>query len=188
MAQKRFFRFTNIVFERIRSARPCPCKYLIVGGFEIFTIRAALWLLDDGIVMGFKHVMNEGDHLGANLPVPTTVVVVGKQAKKATSILLFSLPIQLPPVLSGSYWNGCSVFGNLSLLLIVVVPRVNDPVAQDSSGKIGLAGALKEFSTDLGNTRGDLGWKVTLWRGQDLWLSVSTRLVPIAEDWCVPRF
>ena len=31
------------------------------------------------------------------------------------------------------------------------------PVAQDSSGKIGLAGALKEFSTDLGNTRGDLG-------------------------------
>jgi hypothetical protein len=101
--------------------------------------------------------MNEGDHLGANLPVPTTVVVVGKQAKKAASILLFSLPIQLPPVLSGSYWNGRSVFGNLSLLLIVVVPRVNDPVAQDSSGKIALAGALKEFSTFGSNTRGDLG-------------------------------
>src|SRR6266581_4690924 len=155
---------------------------------EIFAIGSALWRAHDRIVMGFKNAMNEGNDFSANLPSPTTVVVVGKETKKTTSILRFSLPIQLLPVLPGSCRNGCSVLSHLSLLLIVVVLRVNDPVAEDSSGKIAIVGALKEFSTGLGNTRGDLGWKFTAHGGQDLWLSVSTCLVPIAEDRCAPRF
>ncbi len=94
--------------------------------------------------MRFQHLMNEVDHLRRNFSVPSAVVVLGKQTKKAISIFRFCLTIQLLPVASSSRGNSGSLCGSLCLFLVVIVFRMNNPIAKHRRGKISIFGVFKQ--------------------------------------------
>src|SRR2546421_11643458 len=88
--------------------------------------------------------MNERNGLWCNLSVASTVAIAGKQADKATPILDLSLAILLLPILSGSFWNSSSLFCCACLFLIIILFRVNDPITEESSKNIPLAGRFEQ--------------------------------------------
>src|SRR2546430_2324766 len=157
---------------------------LFLRTLEILTVGSTLWRAHNGIVMGFKDLMNEGNHFIANFAASSTVVIVGKKTKETTSILCLSLSIPLRPTLSGSYGNRCSVFGNLTLLLIIVLLRMDDPVAEDSSSQVILTCPFQESLSFGTHARSTLRWNC---KGGAARLSGNARLMPRTPDWRVPR-
>ena len=83
----------------------CPLTHrllvLFLGEFEILPIGSTFRFTRHSIIVGLKNAMNEGNHFGINFSVSTTVVIAGKQTKKATSIAALCLSIPLLPALSG---------------------------------------------------------------------------------------
>src|SRR5437588_10647709 len=102
--------------------------------------------------------MNEGDDLYVNLSCSTTILIVGKQTDKATSIPNFCLSIPLLPALPSSGMNSGSQLSRLGLFIIMVMLWVNNSIAEDSCCKIDIACTLKQFSTFWSNARGFFRW------------------------------
>src|SRR6266567_5233574 len=88
--------------------------------------------------------MNERNGLWCNLSVASTVAIAGKQPDKATPILDLSLAILLLPILSGPFWNSGSLLCCAFLFLIIILFRVNDPITEESSKNITLAGIFEQ--------------------------------------------
>ena len=99
--------------------------------------------------------MNERDDLFRNLSVASTVAIAGKQSDEAAPILRLGLAILLLPILSGPFWNSSSLLLCASLFLIVILFRVNDPVAEESSLKITLARIFEQGLTFESQGRND---------------------------------
>src|SRR5437588_10508260 len=114
--------------------------------------------MPDGIVVCFKHLMNQVDHRGFDFSVSSAIMILGKQAKEAVAIDRFSFTIPLLPAASGPRWNGGSCLRRSRLFLVVILFRMDDPIAEHCNGRTSLAGLFKQGLTDLGETRGGFWW------------------------------
>src|SRR6266851_5556655 len=111
---------------------------LLFGTFQVLTVGTPLGSACRGVVVSFQNLVDERDYLGINFPGSTAVVVMGKQTEKATAIARLSLTIQVLPILPGASRDGGSPGCRLSLFVVLVVFRMDDSVAEKSSGKIGI--------------------------------------------------
>ena len=110
--------------------------------------------MPDGIVVCFKHLMNQIDHLGRDFSVSSAIMILGKQAKEAVAIDRFSFTIPLLPAASGPRWNGGSCLRRSRLFLVVILFRMDDPIAEHCDRRISLCGVFKQRLTFGGEVRG----------------------------------
>src|SRR5579871_1404343 len=132
---------------RVKCALADGCQVLFFGTLEIFAVGPSLWFASGSIVVGLEHAMHERDDLSLNLPGSTTVVELWKQAEEATSVAGFCLAVALEPALPRASRNGGALLSRLSLLLILVVVWVNDPIAEQGGSEIDVTGVFQQGAT-----------------------------------------
>src|SRR5579875_209313 len=168
MATDGFRLRTHVVFKRVGRARALAghdlfVLRLVVQGFrvkgsfadgsqvlffrtlQVLSVGSPLGFLGDRIVVGFQNLIDELDNRSSDFALAATMSVLRKQSQKPAAVACFGLMVALPPALFRAGWHGSLRVCLLPLLVIIVVFRMNDPIAEDRSRQISLAGPLQQF-------------------------------------------
>src|SRR5947207_2096271 len=133
----------------------CPLthglKRVLLRALEILSVSPPFGRALHGIVMRFKHLVDEVDNRPFNFSVPATIIIMGKKTEETITVPDFCLPIPLLPALLCPSWDSCSLFGCLFLFFIIIVFRMNDPIAENATSQVNIPHPFKHLLTFRGN-------------------------------------
>src|SRR6266566_1546032 len=159
MSIDRFFRWMVIFFERVSGSRPFTYKHLFIdslvalcllvkgalgdgwqmflfGLCDVLAVGSPFGLARERVVVCREDLLNEGNDLSARPSFASSTGKVWKQANVATAAGDFCLPVPLSPTSLRSFRNGHNMRCKLYLLIIMILLRMNDPVAEGCGCKI----------------------------------------------------
>src|SRR5258708_9238104 len=174
MTADRLLILANVVLERVGSTCSFSCHCPVVDGlvalylcvesslsrwgklvffalFEVFAIRTPLRFPGHGIVVRLQHVVDECPHFGSQ-PCPPALVIVREEADEPTPITKFCFSVQTPPGSLRLLRHFCPYFRCAFLLVVIILIRIDDPVAKHGPCHIHISRTLQEFLAFRGNT------------------------------------
>src|SRR5713226_5482226 len=111
-------------------------QFFLFGLSDVLAVGSPFGLARERIVVCREDLLNEGNDLSARPSFASSLGKVWKQANVATAVGDFCLSVPLSPTSLRSFGNGRNMHCKLYLLIIMVLLRINDPVAEGCGCKI----------------------------------------------------
>src|SRR5947207_8666916 len=114
----------------IKSSLGDRWQMFLFGLRNVLAVGSPFGFARNRIVVRCEDLFNEGNDRSRDPSFASSTSKVWKQANVATAIGDFCLSVRLPPTSFRSFRNRRNTCCNLCLLIIMILLRMNDPVAE----------------------------------------------------------